>query len=429
MLTSLTEIEPESESVDTRGAGGKWSRKGAVVFAACATLIAVNVVIDSLVVLAPGARRQDHVLETVVPLAVLAVATLVRPRLRPGLRAAVESFIAVLALIWAGLAVADAALTGVRAHHIPGFLLLPTGAGLLMSALHTWWRSRRPGKYRHLRRMGWMIAALLVGYWIVLPIGMAAYATHRPQTTVPPMAAGLAHEDVTVTTADGIRLHGWYIPSRNSAAVVAYPRESTVAHAAMLAEQGYGVLLLDMRGYGESKGDPNAFGWGCTRDVDAGVAFLQARPDVDPERIGGLGLSVGAEQMIEAAAANPAIRAVVADGAGERSVRESLLRGPKGYFPIPMMAVQTAATAVFSGQPIPERLDRLASGIAPRALLLIYAENGGGGEELTPYYYAAAGEPKSVWMVPSGRHTAGISERPQEYAQRVGEFLSQALLK
>jgi hypothetical protein len=32
-----------------------------------------------------------------------------------------------------------------------------------------------------------------------------------------------------------------------------------------------------------------------------------------------------------------------------------------------------------------------------------------------------------MWMTPSGRHTAGITEQPEEYARRVGEFLEQAL--
>ena len=34
-------------------------------------------------------------------------------------------------------------------------------------------------------------------------------------------------------------------------------------------------------GRGESEGDPNAFGWGATKDVAAGVAFLRDRPDVE----------------------------------------------------------------------------------------------------------------------------------------------------
>ena len=70
----------------------------------------------------------------------------------------------------------------------------------------------------------------------------------------------------------------------------------------MLARHGYGVLLFDRRGQGESGGDPHAFGWEGEKDVKAAVAFLQRRPDVDPERIGGLGLSVSGEMMLHAAA-------------------------------------------------------------------------------------------------------------------------------
>jgi hypothetical protein len=398
-------------------------------FTACATLIALNIVVESLVALRPGARLRDHVVEAVVPLVVLAAVWLLYRRLRPGVRGAMQLFFGVLTLLWAGMAVADASRAGFRVHHVTGFLLIPAGAGLLWLAAALLLKSRKPGRLRYLRRAGWVIVALLAAYWVVVPIGMAAYATHRPQTAVPRPPAGVVYEDVTLRTADGVQLQAWYIPSRNGAAVVTYPREWTTAHAKMLAEQGYGVLLLDMRGYGESQGDPNALGWGRAGDIDAGVAYLQTRPDVDDGRVGGLGLSVGGEQMIEAAAANPALQAVVAEGAGERSVKESVIRGPRGYFAVPMMAVETAATAVFSGQAVPPALDDLAGDIAPRALLLIYAENGGGGEELTPDYFAATGEPKSLWMIPGGKHTAGITEHPQEYATRVGQFFAQTLLR
>ena len=43
----------------------------------------------------------------------------------------------------------------------------------------------------------------------------------------------------------------------------------------MLARHGYGVLLFDRRGEGESEGDPNIFGWQGERDIHAAVAFLQ----------------------------------------------------------------------------------------------------------------------------------------------------------
>ena len=76
----------------------------------------------------------------------------------------------------------------------------------------------------------------------------------------------------------------------------------------MLVEHGYGVLLFDRRGEGASEGAGNMFGWGGERDIFAAIDFLESRPDVDPDRIGGLGLSVGGELMLQAAAAGRAPR-------------------------------------------------------------------------------------------------------------------------
>jgi hypothetical protein len=45
---------------------------------------------------------------------------------------------------------------------------------------------------------------------------------------------------------------------------------------------GYGVLLLDARGYDGSQGDPNLFGWDAPKDIDAAVDWLRRQPDVDP---------------------------------------------------------------------------------------------------------------------------------------------------
>ena len=121
--------------------------------------------------------------------------------------------------------------------------------------------------------------------------------------SVPAPKLGAAHEDVTFTTSDGLELDGWYVPSRNGAAVIAFPgRSDPQAHARMLARHGYGVLLFDRRGEGDSDGDSNLFGWGGDKDIQAAVEFLKARPDVDPGRIGGIGLSVGGELMLQAAA-------------------------------------------------------------------------------------------------------------------------------
>ena len=135
------------------------------------------------------------------------------------------------------------------------------------------------------------------------PFAISYVVTHAARATVPTEDLGAPYKNVEFTTADGLRLKGWYIRSRNRAAVISFPgRASSQKRAKLLARHGYGVLLFDRRGEGESEGDPNTFGWEGERDIHAAVAFLQRQPDVDPGKIGGIGLSVGGEMMIEAAA-------------------------------------------------------------------------------------------------------------------------------
>ena len=143
----------------------------------------------------------------------------------------------------------------------------------------------------------------------------------------------------------------------------------------MLVRHGYGVLLLDRRGEGASEGDYNAFGWAGERDLRAALAFLRRQPDVDPARIGGLGLSVGGELLLQTAAHTQALRAVVSEGAGQRSLAEHLDNPEVGRVQrwVTGMLAQTAAVAVLSNSRPPESLADLMPRIAPRPVLLIEA--------------------------------------------------------
>ena len=171
---------------------------------------------------------------------------------------------------------------------------------------------------------------------------------------------GAAHEDVAFTTSDGLRLKGWYIPSKNGAAVISFPgRSGTQQEARMLADHGYGVLLFDRRGEGESEGDPNMFGWQGERDIHAAVDYLQGRPDVDPERIGGIGLSVGGEMMIEAAAESDALKAIVSEGAAGRSVLDLFAKARHGLGGDAGNLVATPMTSVFTSDLPPQTLQSL----------------------------------------------------------------------
>jgi hypothetical protein len=111
-----------------------------------------------------------------------------------------------------------------------------------------------------------------------------------------------------------------------------------------------------------------------------------------------------------------------------RSVREDLLRGPKGWFALPESALQTAAVAVLSGTPPPPSLADVVPRIAPHPVLLVYAGRGGGGEELNPSYFRAAEQPKALWEIPEAGHVGGYDTRPREYERRVAGFFDRALL-
>jgi len=272
------------------------------------------------------------------------------------------------------------------------------------------------------------VAAPAIIALVVFPVGFSYGYTHTGRIASAP-ELGIPYESVTVTTSDDLKLSASYVPSRNRGAVVVFPGASAVKEARMMARHGYGVLLLDPRGQGNSEGD--IVRWAGDRDLLAGAEYLQRRPDVDPERIGGFGSSVGGEILLEAAAQSSAFKAVVSEGAGLRIGERDggIVTGPKRLLFDPAMIAVTAATTVFSNHGPPPPIANRIGRIAPRSVFLIYADPGMGGEaERQAKYYAAAGEPKAIWKVPGASHTGGIDARPAEYERRVIEFLDGALL-
>lgn len=333
-----------------------------------------------------GTGAGDHVLYVSVFVALLAAAAVLYPRLRPGARAAIAALIGVAALTNGGVAIGEARGQGLAGHDWTGLLLLPAGISLLALAATTLWRSRRTDgsrTRRYARRARNVLVAVLLVLLVAFPLAIAIGLTHRPRVEVTPADLGRPHQEVTLRTEDGLNVAAWYVPSENGAAVIVLPgRASRVPHARLLVEQGYGMLMLDMRGRGENEGDPNVLGWDSPKDLAAATAFLQRRPDVEDGRIGGLGFSVGGEQMIQAAAENDALRAVVSEGAGDRSVREAALQGPGGWLALASVAASNLFMAVITGDAPPPSLEDLAARIAPRPLFLIHASHRQGGENL-----------------------------------------------
>jgi hypothetical protein len=310
-----------------------------------------------------------------------------------------------------------------------GLLAIPAGALLVGVGVVTLWRSRKGGGVarRYGRRLGLALAFLLGVFFVLYPLAESYVATHAGRAVVPAPELGQAFEDVAFTTSDGLRLKGWFVPSENGATVIVFPgRRGPQRAAKLLAGHGYGVLLFDRRGEGDSEGDPNALGWRGTRDLRAAVAYLAGRPDVDADRLGAVGLSVGGELLLQAAAETDDFRAIVSEGAGIRSVREAVhLPGVDKLAAVPIFGVLTLGTMTWTSGLPPGDLDAL-SGRITEPVLFIHATPGQGGETLTTRYYEAAEGPKELWPAPGG-HTGAIEAAPDEYERRVVGFFDRTL--
>jgi pimeloyl-ACP methyl ester carboxylesterase len=431
-MTAVAAGSPRTAREAERGSrrAATWELR---IFIAAVGAVGLHVVDDNYLQPEPGTSAGEHLASGLVPLAVLGLVSLLYPRLRPGARAYVSMTLGVLAVM-VGVPGVHHLTEGVAAgDDFTGLLAVVAGVVLVGMGPVLLWRSRKSGPTRGrvvLRRALLAVAAVAIAYvtfWLVfLSIGFPYVYTHLGQTTTFPELE-MRSEQVSFPTEDGLEIAATYVPSSNRAAVIVFPGATRVDEATMIARHGYGVLLVEPRGQGSSEGD--VVRWAGDRDLHAAVSYLQGRPDIDDHRIGAIGFSIGGEILIEAAAQRAGISAVVSEGAGERvgevdtsGVERALLAAP--------MAVMTAAMTVFQNHgPPPPIVERIGL-IAPRPVLLIYADPGQGGESVRqPKYFAAAREPKEIWKVPGAGHTGGLEAQPAQYERRVIAFLDDALLK
>ena len=146
-----------------------------------------------------------------------------------------------------------------------------------------------------------VLGVVLVGYLaFVATLGLnqanLLYLPDRPVTAMP-ADVGLDYESLMLTTADGIRIHGWYVPAAEARAVVLFfhGNAGNIGHRLetlrFLHELGLATLIVDYRGYGRSTGRPSEAG--TYRDAEAAWRYLTAERGIAPERIVVFGRSLG----------------------------------------------------------------------------------------------------------------------------------------
>ena len=386
----------------------------------------------------PGTSVHENLFLLAVPLTLGVATALLLPRLRPGVQAWLAFVAGSLAVVEGGLHVSHVRRpgAGVGGPDVTAFAAGLGGIALLVTALALAVRPKRQRSRsrRWLARAGAAVGVGATAFLVVMPVGGAIYLTDKPSVHVASSRLRIPHEDVWLRTSDGLRLAAWYVPSRNGASVVLVhgaggDRAGGIeSRAVMLARHGYGVLTYDARGSGDSDGNPENLGWTWHRDVEAAVRFLQHRPDIHGGRIGALGLSTGAEAVLDTAARGPSIRAVVAEGAQMRTVTDSA-RVPglgRAYFVAYGAIMYTAADAL-SHAPEPPPLRTQVERIAPRPVLLI--SSGTSFErDLDRVYARAGGRTTSLWELPDAPHTGGLAAHPRAYERRVVGFFDRALV-
>ena len=160
----------------------------------------------------------------------------------------------------------------------------------------------------------WTVIALVVlagGYLAVsLFVAVRFSAPNRGPPERAPDNAGLEYREVNLKSADGVPLAAWWVSpaegESSRAAVLVHgwggdkSDEHVIGTAPIYACAGYGVLLLDLRGNGESGDERRTLGYKETRDVQGALAWL-AEQGFEPGEVLLHGWSMGGATVVRSA--------------------------------------------------------------------------------------------------------------------------------
>ena len=257
--------------------------------------------------------------------------------------------------------------------------------------------------------------------------------------------AQLPLDEIVFLSRDGTRLAGWFL--RRSSGGEGAPdtptllllhgyrdrKEQMLPHAEYLYEAGYNVLLFDFRASGGSEGDAVTFGTREQGDARGALDYLQARGDVDMQRVGLQGLSMGGAVAIMAAARDDRVAGVIAEAPFKDLPSEVAASFERriGLPPFPFAPITVWITelrlgisasdisplrdvAELQGQPLLVIDDELDDSIAPGSARAVFE---------------AAPEPRSYWLARGAEHAEGHRDARPAYEQRVLEFWAEVFAR
>jgi pimeloyl-ACP methyl ester carboxylesterase len=282
-----------------------------------------------------------------------------------------------------------------------------------------------------LRHPAYWIAVLLI-WFIRNPTMNAFYFAHPNRRFGWMPESNLNFREVTFPSRDGLTLFGRFLPARNHATILLiHPLGSSntnmLIYAEFLANAGYGVFMIDLRAHGSSDGDTSTYGWREAEDVAGAVDYLLHRLDVNGQKIGVLGISLGAQAALRGALKTDCLRALVLEGLGPVNLNDHGGR-PKSlrrWINYPYNWIYYRVYEFMIGGKDTSVTEAIGQ-IAPRPILLIAS-----GEKdiyFSHLFFQTAQEPKELWELPDGEHGAAILRDSYTYMLRVIEFFNKVLL-
>ena len=286
------------------------------------------------------------------------------------------------------------------------------------------------------------------------------------RTTKPPLARSpldfdrLSGEPVSFPAYDGLPLQGMVVradPRVPRRGMVVFAHEfcadmhSCARYCRPLQAAGYDILTFDFRGHGQSPCGPDYTPrqWVTDRDLDdmrGAVAFAERWLEENryPVELGAFGISRGACAAILAAAENPRISAIVADGAFSTDttieyfmkrwayifakVRFVYENHPPAFWRFLRWAMFHFARREFRCRfpSVRKAIQRMT----PRPILFIHGEKDSYlPVEQSRRLYALAGHPKALWIAPGARHNQAVIHHPEFYARLTTGFFNRYLAR
>ena len=225
-----------------------------------------------------------------------------------------------------------------------------------------------------------------------------------------PAGLGLAFEDVTLETSDGVRIRGWFVPGQSTRVLLYFHGNAgNISHRLYSIRDfhdiGLSVFIIDYRGYGQSDGEPSE--QGLNRDGEAAWQYLTGERGIAPEDIILFGRSLGG---------SVAARLAATQDPGALIVESSFTSVPDiGQDAYPWLPVR-----VLSRFKHPT-LEDVAHTTSP--ILVVHSRD----DEIIPFrhgeaIYAAANAPKTFLEIRGG-HNDGHALSATKYREGMLQFL------